>query len=45
VTTGQRLDFPYSWGPLDPDEIYLGAISHNTPFDTYYLTIVTANTP
>jgi hypothetical protein len=45
VTRGQRLDFPYSWGSLDPDEIYLGAVSHNTPFDVYFLTIITANTP
>jgi subtilisin family serine protease len=45
VSTGERLDFPYSWGTLDPDTIYLGAISHDTPFDVFFLTIVTANKP
>ena len=45
VTTGQRLDFPYSFGPLDPDTIYLGAVSHDTPFDIFFLSLITANTP
>ena len=45
VTTGQRLDFPYTWGSLDPEQIYVGAISHNTPFDIYFLTVITANQP
>ncbi|MDX1561455.1 MAG: S8 family serine peptidase, partial [Gammaproteobacteria bacterium] len=45
VTRGNRLDFPYSWGPLDAGTIYLGAVSHDTPFDVFFLTIVTANTP
>lgn len=45
VTRGQRLDFPYTWGPLDPDTIYLGAVSHDTPHDVFYLTIITVNQP
>ena len=45
VTDGQKLDLPYEFGPLDPDTIYLGGISHTTPFDTFFLTVVTANTP
>ena len=45
VQRGDRLDFPYTYGPLDPDTIYLGAVSHDTPFDVFFLTIVTANTP
>ena len=45
VSVGDRLDFPYDWGPLDPTTIWLGAVSHNTPFDVLFLTIVTANTP
>ena len=45
VTTGDRLELPYSFGPLDPDTIYLGAVSHNTPYDVYFLTIITANRP
>jgi subtilisin family serine protease len=45
VTSGDRLDLAYDWGPLDPDTIYLGAISHDTPFDVFFLTIVSANTP
>jgi hypothetical protein len=45
VEAGERRDLPYEWGNLDPATIYLGAVSHNTPFDIYFLTIVTANTP
>jgi subtilisin family serine protease len=45
VNVGDRLDLPYEWGPLDPDTIYLGAVSHNTPFDIFFLTILTANKP
>jgi hypothetical protein len=45
VIAGERLDLPYEWGPLDPDTIYFGAASHNTPFDIFFLTILTANTP
>jgi len=45
VASGQRLDFPYRYGPLDPATIYLGAVSHNTPYDVYFLTVITANKP
>jgi len=45
VARGDRLEFPYQWGPLDPDTIYLGAISHDTPYDIFFLTIITANEP
>jgi hypothetical protein len=45
VASGDRLAMDYNWGPLDPDTVYFGAISHDTPFDLFYLTLVTANTP
>jgi len=45
VEVGERLDLPYEWGGLDPGTIYLGGVSHNTPFDVFFLTIVTANKP
>jgi hypothetical protein len=45
VASGDRLAIDYDWGPLDPDTIYFGAISHDTPFDVFFLTLVTANTP
>lgn len=45
VNRGDRLDFDYDFGPLDADTIWLGAVSHNTPFDVLFLTIVTANRP
>jgi hypothetical protein len=45
VASGDRLNFDYDWGPIDPETRYLGAVSHDTPFDLFYLTIVTANLP
>lgn len=45
VSVGERADVGYEWGPLDPDERYLGAIFHDTPFDMYFLSIMTANLP
>jgi subtilisin family serine protease len=45
VESGNRLAIAYDWGPLDPDTIYFGAISHDTPFDVFFLTLVTANAP
>ena len=45
VEVGDRLDLPYDWANLDPGTIYLGAVAHNTPFDVFFLTIVTANKP
>jgi subtilisin family serine protease len=44
VADGDRLDFDYDWGPLDAGTKYLGAISHDTPFDRFYLSIVTVDT-
>ena len=45
VARGDRLNFDYDWGPLDPNVPYLGAITHDTPFDLFFLTIATANMP
>jgi subtilisin family serine protease len=45
VAAGDRPELGYDFGPLDADTIYLGGISHTTPFDRFFLTIVTANTP
>lgn len=45
VESGERLEIGYDWGPLDPDTIYFGAISHDTPFGVFFLTLVTANEP
>jgi hypothetical protein len=45
VTAGDRFELVYDFGPLDPDTIYLGGISHTTPLDRFFLTIVTANMP
>jgi hypothetical protein len=45
IGRGDRLDFPYEWGPLAAATPYLGAVSHDTPFDVFFLTLVTANMP
>ncbi len=45
VQTGDRLNLDYQWSGLDPAVRYLGGISHDTPFDLFFLTIVTANMP
>lgn len=45
VAKGDRREFDYSWGPLAPDTIYLGGLTHDTPFDVFFLTIVAANQP
>jgi hypothetical protein len=46
VVQGDRLDLTVNWAALRPDMRYLGAISHNTPFDLYYfLTIVNIVSP
>jgi hypothetical protein len=45
VEVGDRFELPYEWGPLDPDTIWFGGVSHNTPFDVFFLTLVTANKP
>jgi subtilisin family serine protease len=44
VANGARLDFDYDWGPLDAGTKYLGAVSHDTPFDRFYLSIITVDT-
>jgi subtilisin family serine protease len=44
VSEGQRLDFAYDWGPLEAGTRYLGAVAHNTPFDRFYLSIITVDT-
>ena len=44
VGNGDRLDFDYDWGPLDAGTKYLGAVSHDTPFDRFYLSIITVDT-
>ncbi len=40
VTAGSRETLIIDWSDLDPDQRYLGAISHNTPEGTPGLTIV-----
>jgi hypothetical protein len=45
VAAGDLLDFAYDWGPLEAGVRYLGAVSHDTPFGFFYLTIVTAFPP
>jgi subtilisin family serine protease len=45
VVKGDRDEFDYSWGPRGADTIYLGGLTHDTPFDVFFLTIVTANEP
>ena len=45
VEAGEHLELGYEFGPLDADTIYLGGISYTTPFERFFLTIVTANTP
>jgi len=45
VVAGNRLSLPYEFSVPDPETIYLGGVSHNTPFDVFYLTVVTANFP
>lgn len=45
VESGDRLELGYDWGPLNSDTIYFGAVSHDTPFEVFFLTLVTANAP
>ena len=45
VVAGDRLELAVSWAGLDPDTRYLGAISHDTPFGLYSLTIVNIASP
>jgi hypothetical protein len=45
VASGDRLNLDVSWSALDPSTHYLGAISHDTPFGVYELTIVDITAP
>jgi hypothetical protein len=45
VVDGDRLDLPFDWGPLAAGTRYLGAFTHETPFDLRFLTIVTVDVP
>jgi subtilisin family serine protease len=45
VAAGDRLNLDVSWSALDPATRYLGAISHDTPFGLYSLTIVNVQSP
>jgi subtilisin family serine protease len=45
VAKGDLRELDYDWGPLDPDTLYLGGLTHDTPFDVFFLTVVTANRP
>ena len=43
VANGDRLDLPFAWNSLNPGTRYLGAVSHDTPFGQFFLTIINAN--
>ncbi|MGD8341290.1 MAG: S8 family serine peptidase, partial [Gammaproteobacteria bacterium] len=45
VAKGDRRELDYDWGPLDSDTVYLGGLTHDTPSDVFFLTVVTANEP
>jgi subtilisin family serine protease len=45
VVKGDRLDLDVTWSALDPATRYLGAISHDTPFGVYEITIVDVTAP
>jgi Fibronectin type-III domain/Bacterial pre-peptidase C-terminal domain len=45
VVKGDRISLDVSWSSLDPSTRYLGAISHDTPFGLYQLTIVDITAP
>jgi hypothetical protein len=45
VVKGDRISLGVSWSSLDPSTRYLGAISHDTPFGLYQLTIVDITAP
>jgi subtilisin family serine protease len=44
VTTGSTEDVVVNWFGLDPNTIYLGGISHNTPDGLISLTVINVNT-
>jgi subtilisin family serine protease len=43
VNEGDRLDFAYDFGPLAEGTRYLGAVTHNTPFGRFYLSLITVD--
>jgi hypothetical protein len=43
VNEGDRLDFAYDFGPLAAGTRYLGAVTHNTPFGRFYLSLITVD--
>lgn len=45
VLAGDRLDFEFDWGPLEPNTRYVGAVAHDTPFNFFYLTIISVLSP
>jgi len=45
VVQGDRANLAVNWSSLNPSTRYLGAISHDTPFGLYQLTIVDVTAP
>jgi hypothetical protein len=45
VAAGDRADLTLSWSGLASNTRYLGAVSHETPFGVYDLTIVDVTAP
>jgi hypothetical protein len=45
VTAGDAVNLDLTWGQLEPDTRYLGAISHTTPAGLEALTILTIDAP
>ncbi|HUL80889.1 MAG TPA: S8 family serine peptidase [Gammaproteobacteria bacterium] len=45
VSEGDRVDVGLTWGQLSPSMRYLGAITHDTPFGIYALTILDVASP
>ena len=43
VNEGDRLDLSYDFGPLAAGTRYLGAVTHNTPFGRFYLSLITVD--
>ena len=42
---GDHLDLALHWDGLEPATRYLGAVSHDTPYGLYSLSIVNVETP
>ena len=43
VNEGDRLNFAYDYGPLAEGTRYLGAVTHNTPFGRFYISLITVD--